>query len=693
MLKNSFELHKQGRLDEAERGYRGVLAEEPDNVDALFMLGVVRRQRGDTQEAERLFQRALELKPDEGDLHLHLASVRYQNGRQDEAKQGYERALVLNPNLAGAHVGLGQLALNRGESTAAEQHFRVALRAGEDGHALAGLGTIMVERGDMDAALRYLTRAAELVPDYALIQYLLGQVFARRGMTSFAEQAFEKALRLFPGLHEAHPWLAEVLMQTGRPRDAEPHYLAVLHVPGYEMRAHAGLGDVARAENRFEDAVVSYRAALAIEPREQMPMRMLAASLATLGRNDEVISVYDEYLARVPEDDEIRAIRADVLDLLGRPLDASADWNAISARNPGDPQARARVASLEEKLGRIDTALAHAEVVLRVQPDDIDMQLIRVRGLLHAGNDAEARAALDVLAARELAEAQARLRWNYLGRLHDRAGESDDAVRCFIEAQRGLPVSMPPLVDPRPELHAALEEPAGSPWVHAPVLLLGAPGSGVEHIAELLADQPQLKVLRGRASTLGRADDFNHPRFKYYTGELGEADREALRERYLAPLIATGVDLQRTIVDWLPRWDAHLFALVRRAMPGTRIVVVQRDPRDELLNWLAFGWINGFSCGDPAASAGWLARAREHLAFGNELDDPRRLTISSDAVLADPQRAGAELARFIGLESLQQGTHFTSGLRGLGGLPVRFEAEHWQRYRDALAGPFGQLVA
>ena len=37
----------------------------------------------------------------------------------------------------------------------------------------------------------------------------------------------------------------------------------------------------------------------------------------------------------------------------------------------------------------------------------------------------------------------------------------------------------------------------------------------------------------------------------------------------------------------LIRQDAHLLALVRRAYPGTRLVIVERDPRDAFLNWLA----------------------------------------------------------------------------------------------------------
>jgi tetratricopeptide (TPR) repeat protein len=233
-LKDSIELHRQGRLEEAEQGYRALVASEPDNTDAMFMLAVARRLRGDAIEAEQLFERVAQARPNEGDVQLHLASTRYLNGKIEEARIGYASALELDPNLIGAHIGLGQLALNSGNENLAENHFRIALRAGEDGHALTGLG-VAARRGDWDAALRYLTRAAELVPQYPLTQFLLGQAFACKGLTTFAQQALETALRLEPSLHDVRPWLAEVLMHTGQPRAAEKHYLA--DAPGARLRS------------------------------------------------------------------------------------------------------------------------------------------------------------------------------------------------------------------------------------------------------------------------------------------------------------------------------------------------------------------------------------------------------------------------------------------------------------------------
>lgn len=693
MLKESIDLHRQRRFDEAEKGYRAQLANHPDDVDALHLLGMLRHQLNDADEGTRLLARAHALSPDNPAIELSLASIAFRDGDHDAAARGFARALKLNPNLAGAHAGAGQIALLQGQSALAEEHFRIALRAEEEPHALAGLGALMLERGDLETALRHIGRAADLAPHDALIQMQLGDAFSRRDTPAFAEQAYLNALRLRPTLHLARHQLASLLIKTRRIADAQAHHRELLGVPEFAVLAHLGLGDAARIEARFDDAAACYRAALAIEPTHVVATKALAWSLAQAGRTDEAIAAYDAAVVRLPYDEELKSARADLLALVGRLPDAGRAWDELVKLNPANLFARGRLAIVAEYLGETGAAQAHAGLVLAAR-DDAEMMLIRIRALLRGGDLENARAALGALGRYpSLSQGQSSLRWNYLGRLHDRLAEPVDAVRCFSEAQQGYDASMPPLSAPRPELQVALAEGVGDAWPLAPVLLLGTPGSGVERIAALLADQPQLIVLRDRIGTTLRDDDFSQPRFPLYSGELGEEDRAALRERYLAPLQATGLPLDRPIVDWLPRWDAHLLALIRRAMPGTRLLIVERDPRDALINWLAFGWVPGFPCSDPDSAADWLARARAHLHVGHELDEPRRLVVAADPLLDDRPDAGDEIARFLGIDPLSRGAHVAAMMAGVGGLPVRFPAGHWEAYRDALAPAFAKLMA
>ncbi|WP_395680255.1 tetratricopeptide repeat protein [Dokdonella sp.] len=688
MLKESIELQRQGRIDEAEAGYRAQLAAQPDDVDALHLLGMLRCQRGDFAEGATLLTRAHELAPDDAGTELALASLNYCAGDHEAARRGFHRALTLDPNLAGAHAGIGQLALLRGDAVEAERHFRTALRAGEEPQALAGIGALLIARGEHDAALRHIARAAELAPNDALIQFMLGQTFGRRGNVAFAEQAFRNALRLRPDLDVIKPWLGSALLQGGRSAEAGAVYHELLGAPGFVNAALIGIADVARVEGRLDDAISAYHDALRQQPGQVMPALALGWSLAQVGRFDEALAAYDACLAVTP-DDNVHCARAELLAALGRLPEAAAELKVALARNPANLRAHGELAQISERLGDFASADAHAKLVLAAG-DEPAMRLLHARTQLREGDAAGARATLDALARHPLPPPLAAQRWNLLGRAHDRAREWTDAVRCFAEAQRGLPVAMPDYTDPPARLDAVLAEATDAPWAQAPILLLGLPGSRVEEVAALLSRQAQLSVHRQRAGVQPLDDDLDLPDFDQALGEFSAAQRERVRERWLASLRAGGVATDRPVVEWLPRWDARLLALVHRAMPGTRIVVVERDPRDELLNWLAFGWAPGFRCDDPQAAAQWLAQARRHLHWGGEGADPRRLVVSADALLADPAGAGAALARFLGIAALE-GEPVTP--RGLGGLPQSFTAGHWRDYGDALAGAFEQLRA
>ncbi len=56
MFQDSLELHRQGRLEDAVHGYQAVLAAEPNHVEVLVHLGVLRLGQGLAAEAEALLE-------------------------------------------------------------------------------------------------------------------------------------------------------------------------------------------------------------------------------------------------------------------------------------------------------------------------------------------------------------------------------------------------------------------------------------------------------------------------------------------------------------------------------------------------------------------------------------------------------------------------------------------------------------
>jgi predicted O-linked N-acetylglucosamine transferase (SPINDLY family) len=95
--------HNARRFAEAESIYRRILAVQPQNADALHLLGVLAGQCGHPAEAVRLIRQAIQISPHVADYHCNLASFLLANGQVDDAIASFQSALVLGQFQAG-HV-------------------------------------------------------------------------------------------------------------------------------------------------------------------------------------------------------------------------------------------------------------------------------------------------------------------------------------------------------------------------------------------------------------------------------------------------------------------------------------------------------------------------------------------------------------------------------------------------------------
>src|SRR5258708_9045011 len=92
--------YQAGRLREAEALYRQVLAQNPNHVDALHMLGALAHQTGHPQDALKLIDRAIKLQPFAPHYLLNRGVVLEALGRPDEAIAAYQAAAKLRPDFA-----------------------------------------------------------------------------------------------------------------------------------------------------------------------------------------------------------------------------------------------------------------------------------------------------------------------------------------------------------------------------------------------------------------------------------------------------------------------------------------------------------------------------------------------------------------------------------------------------------------
>jgi tetratricopeptide (TPR) repeat protein len=306
----SLEAHRAGRLDEAERGYRNVLTQQPRHADALHLLGLVRRERGALDEAQTLIESAIAVDA-QARFFGSLGTVMLDRGRHDEAETLFRRAAELDPGDLTARFNLGVLLLDSGRPGDAQTALRQALSLDERfAPTHRELGRALHALGAHDDALAHFGRAVELDPGDALAFVGFAAVLTIAERYDEAEAASRRAIALDPALHDAHVNVGAVLLHQRRMEEAEKALRAALDIDASRPLAHLNLGTVLAEIGRLPEAESALRRAIELDPEGTLGV----VGYLTLGwthirqqRFDEAIAVFREGLAHVPADPDLEA--------------------------------------------------------------------------------------------------------------------------------------------------------------------------------------------------------------------------------------------------------------------------------------------------------------------------------------------------------------------------------------------------
>ncbi|MGC1885182.1 MAG: tetratricopeptide repeat protein [Stellaceae bacterium] len=278
-VRAGFAHHQAGELRRAEALYRKALQKNPDDANALHLLGVVAYQCGDVGTALRLIERALPELPELPDIHLNYGNALREAGRLAEAVASYRRALALTPDYGMGHNNLAA-ALNQQEEFAtglASSERALALIPEYFGayvnraDALMGLDRL----AEAEAPLR---QALDLAPDRAQTHCDLGWVLAKLGRYEEAVAFLKRAITLDP--HDATPHFAlgaTLYLTKDLPGSEAGLRRAVELDPGYKEAWHE-LGTVLRSSGRFEEALFCFHRALDLDPDWPEVYRSLAVT-------------------------------------------------------------------------------------------------------------------------------------------------------------------------------------------------------------------------------------------------------------------------------------------------------------------------------------------------------------------------------------------------------------------------------
>jgi tetratricopeptide (TPR) repeat protein len=312
--------HQQaGRLAEAERCYRRVLAVAPTDAEALHLLGVIASQSGHYDRAVKLIGRAIRENRHNPAYYGNRGVALQHLKRLDEAVASYDRAIALDPGLAAAHYNRGNALRDLGRLDEAVASYQRAIALNPElAEMYSNLGHTLRHLHRLEEAIASYDQAIAHNPDLAEIHYNRGNALKDLHRLEEAVASYDRAIMLQPDMVEAYSNRGTALTELERVGEALESFDRALAVrPGY-AEALTNRGVALERLARFDEAIEEYDRVLAVSPSYAEALFNRGAALVQLERFDEAVEEYDKALAIRPDHIQCRVNKAFLQLLIGR---------------------------------------------------------------------------------------------------------------------------------------------------------------------------------------------------------------------------------------------------------------------------------------------------------------------------------------------------------------------------------------
>jgi len=452
----------RGDLAGAEALLWNILAANPNDEQALTMLGVIRGRQKRVSEAEALFRRVLQLNPQSAVARRDLGSALVAQDKIDEALEEFREAETLDPHDYQLKVQLAQLYATKGQFSEAlsklqaipaakvpvealplkaasfvglgrpaEAELLIPLASSSAGAEL-DLAEIFINAKLPDQALRCLTLVGDPAKRRTSRYYALrGKALQLKGDVTSALRAYREGLKFDPQSPELLADVAaveagqrnhaEALAQLKQARAANPDSLAILRQLVVEA-VRAG------------DHSAALDAASALSEKSSAPEDLYLAGAALLELNSSgAAPLLERYVAAEPKDGKGWLGLGIAYANDKRYADAHRALERSLQLEPDSAEANYELGIVAKSEGDVPRAMAYLQRAIEIQPRHANALLNLGNLYLQAGELQKARDMLQ--AAEAINPRNVETEYN-LGLVYSRLGQSELAKQHMEEYRK-----------------------------------------------------------------------------------------------------------------------------------------------------------------------------------------------------------------------------------------------------------------
>ena len=310
---------QEGKLVEAEAGWRALLASQPDDAEAYAHLGLLEARQEHYKEAIVLYRKALSLNPKMPSLRLNLGLSYFKAGDRRAAIQIFEPLLKSEPRSSPealrlvALIGLAHYGM--GEYAAAVPYLKEATAADPGNLPFRlSLAQSCLRSKQYQCVLDVYREILTLNAESAEADMLAGEAYDELKNDAGAIAEYEAAVKADPKMPDVQFGYGYLLWRVLKFGEAEKAFRSELENNPEHPLALAYLGDTEIRLNRSQEAVPYLEHAVRIQPSVAIAHLDLGVIYEGQGDNDDAAP-------RIQGSGEAQP---------RRPIDSLASWTLLS---------------------------------------------------------------------------------------------------------------------------------------------------------------------------------------------------------------------------------------------------------------------------------------------------------------------------------------------------------------------------
>jgi tetratricopeptide (TPR) repeat protein len=393
--------------------------------DYHFTLAQAYSSEGKVDRAIEEFRAALAYDSQSSLLHAKLAAEYLKKGSMSFAIDECKESLKTDPNSVDVHLMLGGIySLNNEPDSALTEYATVLKLDSRNDEAAVFKTQVLVERDQIDEALKFIRTFTSTVKDSAAAWFYLGKLEQNKEHSNEAISAFRKALALRPGFTQASMALGMIFEVHGQNPQAMEVYEAQLEEK-QDIPISGRLVTIYLKANQMDKALALLQTMSVLDPEDLNTQ--LRIGLLHMQKEDwaNARKTFETLLVKVPDSDKVHYYLAATYEQQGQVNQTIEQLLKVSPESKLFEDANLHAVGIYRKLLQKDEAFKTVKAAVARSPENAGFYLVMASMY---EDEKKIREAADALAqGLKVFPDHEKMRY-FFGALLEKLGKPDEAV-------------------------------------------------------------------------------------------------------------------------------------------------------------------------------------------------------------------------------------------------------------------------